>query len=74
MLLLEVVLISLCALSLFCGAEAADEPQSVDELPEGASDDALDDTCGFCRFMKSGPCGKIFKVPPPLLEADRKAE
>lgn len=46
----------------FTAESSAKIPQSPEELPSGASDDALEDTCGFCRFMKSGPCGQIFKA------------
>lgn len=33
-----------------------------EEAHDGAADDLEEEECAFCKFMKAGPCGKIFKV------------
>jgi hypothetical protein len=27
-----------------------------------ALEELEEETCGFCKFMKAGPCGTVFKV------------
>lgn len=41
------------------GAQNVSDGQS-DDSNDGAADNAEEEECGFCLFMKAGPCGKKF--------------
>lgn len=44
-------------------ADAPNVP-SWDSTVDGSvmDEDLEEETCGFCKFMKAGPCGTVFKV------------
>lgn len=43
------------------GEKADDEVQKDPEATKAEAEDD-DEECGFCKFMKAGPCGEVFEV------------
>ena len=37
------------------------------------SEELEDETCGFCKFMKAGPCGELFAAWEKCVDASRFA-
>lgn len=44
------------------GAKADDEVQKDPEATKAEAEEDDDEECGFCKFMKAGPCGEVFEV------------
>lgn len=53
--------------------EGPEAKESQGQAQAAEQDDAEEETCGFCKFMKGGPCGDVFVAWESCVDSERKA-
>mmetsp|Transcript_19064 Transcript_19064/g.22786 ORF Transcript_19064/g.22786 Transcript_19064/m.22786 type:complete len:177 (+) Transcript_19064:106-636(+) len=50
----------------------SEKKDNQENTKEGEEEEEEEETCGFCKFMKAGPCGTIFKDWEKCVDAARE--